>query len=77
MLNSPVNDHEHETILKLIGIRTFALRTTPQLTRITEHIVQRNFRNNGELILADLRIQDRSTTLINSSNDIACVQNQG
>lgn len=48
---------------------SLTLRLATQEARITEHIVQRDFRNDRELIFADFTVNDRATPRVKSADD--------
>ena len=47
---------------------TLALRRATELARISKHVIQRDFRDGCKLVLADLTIDNRPTTRIQSAN---------
>ena len=57
-------------------MRTFALCDAAQMTRVAEHIVQRDFRNGRELVFANLAVDYRTTPLVDAADDSTCDKRQ-
>lgn len=71
ILNSPVNaaDRQQNTEGFRLLSRTLALGDATQVTRVAEHIIQRDLSDGRELIFANLTVRDRAPSLVQPSNN--------
>jgi hypothetical protein len=50
---------------------TLALRRASQLIRVPKHIIQRDFSQTRELVVSDLRVDDRATAGVEAADHVA------
>lgn len=51
---------------------TLSLGHTPQSSRVTEHVVQTDVDDGGELFVPRLGVVNRASSLVQVSDDISC-----